>query len=102
MNNDLPAHQFRKTMVSEYENFERLLNDDQEPIFIIFQPTREIRMRVAQIGSTDAGLVNIFGEDMDRNPIDLLMHFTHIAYMLEACASDAPQRIGFAIDAGVK
>ena len=89
-------------MVSEYENFERLLNKDQEPIFTIFQPTREIRMRVSQIGSTDAGLVNIFGEDMDGSPVDLLMYFTHVAYILEAAPTDKPIRIGFSIDAGKK
>lgn len=90
-----PAEITRLAMTQEYKSFEALLDNDQEAIATFFLPSREVRIRVGMIGSTDSGLINVFGEDESGKPVDLFMHYSAVCYLLEAASSDQPRRIGF-------
>lgn len=97
-----PAYMIKTAMTQEYKKFEELLKPDQEAVMTVFLPGREIKLRVGGVGSSDAGLVNIFGEDMDGNPIDLMMFYTFIAYMIEAVSAEAPKRFDFLTTGGTE
>lgn len=89
------ASAVRETMVDQYREYEKLLDPDQEAIATFILPSREIRMRVAQIGSTATGLLNIFGEYEDGRPVDIFIYYTQLCYFVEAVSTEKPRRIGF-------
>lgn len=94
------AAEIRLAITERYKQFERDLEANEDAVFTFFQPTREVRMLVGRIGSSDAGLLVIQGIDLDENAVELVMHYTHLSYMLEAISTEKPRRVGFSIDAG--
>ena len=82
-------------MTDEYRKFEEGLGPDQEAVMTVFMPGREIRLRAGRIDSSDASLISISGEEMEGKPINLLMYYSSVAYMLEAVSTAKPKRFGF-------
>lgn len=95
----IPADEVRATIVKEYRNFETFLESGEEVRLTIFMGTREIPMQLAKIGSTNEGMVVFYGRDRDGKPIDVMLHYTPLAYELSAISAEKPQRIGFHLDA---
>lgn len=89
------AAAFRKAMTEEYRKYEKLLGPDQEAVATFVLPSREIRLRVSQVGSSDDGILNIFGVDENGSPVDIFMYYTQLCYFLEAVTVEKPRRIGF-------
>jgi len=89
------AAAFRRAMTQEFERYEKLLGPDQEAVATFILPSREIRLRVSQVGSSDDGLLNIFGEDENGSPVDIFMYYTQLCYFVEAVSTEKPKRIGF-------